>query len=110
MRPQLLDRFGLAVNVGTLIDTETRLAMVLDRMQYDAHPAALLEAALPEMEDLTVRCSPFSAHSTAQHSVARPRDICSLSLPLRQPLTAAVAQPHSCTPSQPSTLVDLDVL
>eukprot|EP00892_Ulva_mutabilis_P003071 jgi/Ulvmu1/12765/UM096_0006.1 len=53
MRPQLLDRFGLAVNVGTLIETETRLAMVLDRMRYDADPDALLVDAGPEMEDLT---------------------------------------------------------
>ena len=57
MRPQLLDRFGLAVNVGTLIETETRLKMVLDRMRYDAEPDALLSDALPEMEALTVRTS-----------------------------------------------------
>lgn len=55
MRPQLLDRFGLAVNVGTLVDTETRLKMVLDRMRYDAEPNALLTDAIPEMEELTVR-------------------------------------------------------
>ena len=58
MRPQLLDRFGLAVNVGTLIETETRLAMVLDRMRYDADPDALIAEAAPEMEGLTVRPPP----------------------------------------------------
>lgn len=65
MRPQLLDRFGLAVNVGTLIETETRLAMVLDRMRYDADPDALIAEAAPEMEGLTVRPPPSSPRRTS---------------------------------------------
>jgi magnesium chelatase subunit I len=52
MRPQLLDRFGLSVNVGTLVDTDVRLKMVLDRMRFDNEPAALLADAQQEMEDL----------------------------------------------------------
>lgn len=31
MRPQLLDRFGMSVNVATLQDKDQRTAMVLDR-------------------------------------------------------------------------------
>ena len=35
LRPQLLDRFGLSVNVQTLPDTDTRVELVLSRMQYE---------------------------------------------------------------------------
>ena len=35
LRPQLLDRFGMSVNVVTLLDVDTRLKMVLDRMAYE---------------------------------------------------------------------------
>lgn len=35
LRPQLLDRFGLSVSVGTLQDADLRTQMVLDRMAYD---------------------------------------------------------------------------
>lgn len=35
LRPQLLDRFGLSVNVATLQDTDTRVELVLSRMQYE---------------------------------------------------------------------------
>ena len=38
LRPQLLDRFGLSVNVSTLMDTAQRTQMVLDRMAYEANP------------------------------------------------------------------------
>lgn len=55
MRPQLLDRFGLSVNVGTLVDTDERLKMVLDRMRYDNAPAQLLEESQKEMDELQVR-------------------------------------------------------
>ena len=36
LRPQLLDRFGLSVNVSTLQDTDTRVELVMSRMQYEA--------------------------------------------------------------------------
>ena len=35
MRPQLLDRFGLCVNVATMQDTKARTQMVLDRLAYE---------------------------------------------------------------------------
>jgi Mg-chelatase subunit ChlI len=34
--PQLLDRFGLSVNVETLLDVAQRTQMVLDRIAYEA--------------------------------------------------------------------------
>ncbi len=36
LRPQLLDRFGLSVQVGTLFDSDQRTQVVLDRMAYEA--------------------------------------------------------------------------
>ena len=35
MRPQLLDRFGMCVNVATMTDTAVRTQMVLDKIAYD---------------------------------------------------------------------------
>ena len=40
LRPQLLDRFGLYVEISTIQDPEQRLALVLNRTAYDADPAA----------------------------------------------------------------------
>ena len=45
MRPQLLDRFGLSVNVTTLQDVPQRTQMVLDRMAYEADPDAFVATA-----------------------------------------------------------------
>ena len=35
MRPQLLDRFGMCVNVTTMIDSDARTQMVLDKLAYE---------------------------------------------------------------------------
>ena len=35
MRPQLLDRFGMCVNVTTLADMDARTQMVLDKLAYE---------------------------------------------------------------------------
>ena len=35
LRPQLLDRFGMSVNVTTLLDIDMRTQMVLDKMAYE---------------------------------------------------------------------------
>ena len=40
LRPQLLDRFGLSVAVGTMQDTSVRTQMVLDCLAYEAVSAA----------------------------------------------------------------------
>ena len=47
LRPQLLDRFGLSVNVETLQDSEQRTQLVLDRLAYETDPDALCEVARP---------------------------------------------------------------
>jgi Mg-chelatase subunit ChlI len=48
LRPQLLDRFGLSVNVATLQDTDTRVELVISRMQYE-EVCALLGVVLWSM-------------------------------------------------------------
>ncbi|GFR44883.1 hypothetical protein Agub_g6227, partial [Astrephomene gubernaculifera] len=55
LRPQLLDRFGMSVNVGTLQDTQQRTQMVLDRMAYDTDPDAFVSGCLAEQRELTGR-------------------------------------------------------
>lgn len=35
MRPQLLDRFGMCVNVTTMMDSAARTQMVLDKIAYE---------------------------------------------------------------------------
>lgn len=52
IRPQLLDRFGLCVNVGTLVSADERLQLVLDRMSYDEDAEALFALSKPEIDAL----------------------------------------------------------
>lgn len=55
LRPQLLDRFGLSVNVSTILDVEVRTQMVLDRIAYDKDPDAFCEASEEEQQALRDR-------------------------------------------------------
>ena len=50
MRPQLLDRFGLSVDVRTVMDMDERLALTLARAAYDRDPDAFVAAAAPESD------------------------------------------------------------
>ncbi|GAX78124.1 hypothetical protein CEUSTIGMA_g5566.t1 [Chlamydomonas eustigma] len=52
LRPQLLDRFGMSVQVQTIQDGALRTQMVLDRMAYEQDPDALCASARPQMEEL----------------------------------------------------------
>jgi magnesium chelatase subunit D len=42
LRPQLLDRFGLAVEVSGLLDVASRVAVIERRMAYEADPQAFI--------------------------------------------------------------------
>ena len=44
LRPQLLDRFGLVVEIGGLRDVDDRIAIIERRMAYDADPEAFAES------------------------------------------------------------------
>jgi Mg-chelatase subunit ChlI len=57
LRPQLLDRFGLVVEIGGLRDVDDRIAIIERRMGYDADPEAFAEdwAAAEELLQRRVR-------------------------------------------------------
>lgn len=55
LRPQLLDRFGLAVQVETMTDVASRVAVVRERQAYDADPLAFCAAREPAQESLRRR-------------------------------------------------------
>lgn len=72
LRPQLLDRFGLAVDVAAPTDVDQRVAVVQRRMAFDADPAGF--AAAYADEELAL---------AAQIGAARDR-VASVRLPIAQ--------------------------
>ena len=55
LRPQLLDRFGMSVQVRTLMDVAQRTQMVLDRIAFEADPAAFVESCEADQEKLRAK-------------------------------------------------------
>lgn len=55
LRPQLLDRFGMAVDIVGEKDPEVRMEVVRRRLAYDADPEAYLETCRKETEELKQR-------------------------------------------------------
>jgi Mg-chelatase subunit ChlI len=55
LRPQLLDRFGLYVEIGTVTNPEVRLQLALNRTAYDMNPEAFYETAREAQEELKER-------------------------------------------------------
>ncbi len=52
LRPQLLDRFGLCVNVSTLLDVDTRTQLTLDRIAYEQDAAKFVESVKEDQDAL----------------------------------------------------------
>jgi Mg-chelatase subunit ChlI len=52
LRPQLLDRFGLCVNVSTLMDVDARTQMTLDRIAYEKDADAFVQSVKEEQDAL----------------------------------------------------------
>lgn len=48
LRPQLLDRFGMACNISTIYDQEQRVDLVMNRLEYEADPAAYIASCVEE--------------------------------------------------------------
>ena len=57
MRPQLLDRFGLSVNVCTIMDREIRIKNAANRIAYDTDPFEFYESVRDEMDALREKVS-----------------------------------------------------
>lgn len=62
LRPQLLDRFGLAVDVAAGRDIEERVAIVSRRMAFDADPEAFIADHAAAEAELTRRIAEARAH------------------------------------------------
>ncbi|MEM9731835.1 MAG: magnesium chelatase ATPase subunit I, partial [Myxococcota bacterium] len=57
LRPQLLDRFGLSLEVRTPVDTATRVEVVKRRLEYDRDPDAFVDRFAHEEKTLMRRLS-----------------------------------------------------
>lgn len=72
LRPQLLDRFGMHAQVGTVKDAELRVKIVEERARFDRNPKEFRESYLAEQETLQQQIA--SARSTLS-SVTLDRDL-----------------------------------
>ena len=61
LRPQLLDRFGMACNVRTIFDKTQRVELVKNRMAYEADPEGFAEEAKEEMDALKAKIAEAQA-------------------------------------------------
>lgn len=80
LRPQLLDRFGLSVEVRTPQDLETRVAVIKARDAFDRDPKAFLERyeaeALALREKLIAATAHLSSVDTPDETIARAAELC----------------------------------
>lgn len=72
LRPQLLDRFGLSVDVRTMADVADRATMVRDRLAYETNPTAFAAACEAEQAELRGKLVTAAA---ALKAVVMPPDI-----------------------------------
>ena len=55
LRPQLLDRFGMHAEIRTVRDSELRVAIVLQRLEFDESPAAFRNKYQKEQDELAAK-------------------------------------------------------
>lgn len=55
LRPQLLDRFGLCVNIEGIRDLESRVEIMARRLRFDENPTHFAEVWAPESEKISTR-------------------------------------------------------
>jgi magnesium chelatase subunit I len=61
LRPQLLDRFGMACNVRTIFDKEQRVELVKNRMAHEMDPDAFAAVCKEEMDELKAKIAAAQA-------------------------------------------------
>jgi Mg-chelatase subunit ChlI len=83
LRPQLLDRFGLCIDVETLADVPSRARIVEQSLAWDADPAAFAERWRDEEASLARRLA--MARAIAPAITHTPRDVATIAA-----LTAAM--------------------
>jgi len=64
LRPQLLDRFGLNVQVRTIMDVDQRTELATSRMMYDRNKFEFISSCKEESEGLTAKLSECRARLT----------------------------------------------
>ena len=57
LRPQLLDRFGMSVDIATERDPTTRVEVIKRRLEFDSDPKAYCEACAEETAELEAKIS-----------------------------------------------------
>jgi magnesium chelatase subunit I len=55
LRPQLLDRFGMSVQVRTLMDVDKRTQMVLDRVAFETDAQAFVDSCQADQDKLSAK-------------------------------------------------------
>ena len=55
LRPQLLDRFGMAVNIRTIFDMDQRTELVMNKLAYESDPKGYIEECKEETEALKAK-------------------------------------------------------
>lgn len=82
LRPQLLDRFGLSVDVRTMADVADRATMVRDRLAYETNPTAFAAGCEAEQAELRGKLVAATAALKAVHMSPEVRlhisEMCSL--------------------------------
>ena len=72
LRPQLLDRFGLSVDVRTMPNVQSRTRMVLDRLAYEKDPNGFVASCDADTAELKAK---LAAARDALPSVVTPPDV-----------------------------------
>ncbi len=71
LRPQLLDRFGLSIEVAGLLAAEQRRQVVLRRLAFEENPARFCAQAAPAQEQLRARLQQARRHPAALSPAVR---------------------------------------
>ena len=72
LRPQLLDRFGLTVEVAASRETDVRVEVVRRRLRYDEDPAGFAGASSSSILAAETTCSPSATRKMVTPCVLRP--------------------------------------
>lgn len=62
LRPQLVDRFGLSVEIHGLVDTKARLEVLERHIFFDSNPEGFAEQWMPEERQLSERIGAAAEH------------------------------------------------
>ena len=76
LRPQLLDRFGLAVDVRTPTERDERVAALVRRLDFDADPQSVLDTFASEDAQIAARLAAARPAHMPQEMLESIADLC----------------------------------